>query len=466
MSGTALDPTIPLRAGQNVQKEQQPDIFSQLAKVGYVRALNNQNQLFPGQQTLQQQQITSGDLANQAAQTKLTQLNNSAVGAYIAPAVANGGGIDAYTTALARAHNAGFNTDSWLSDLHSIDPSDQSALTAWGKTRLASGLTPAESVNAALPGVTNIDNGLSIQPNQTAPALAPNRGELTPVGGGADLFPNRTVQSTPTIAGYDANNNPIYKPAAVVNPPYLTGPVAPAFKNGGRMPPTSLLNPNAPQHSVGSEPNADSTGTVVHPGPASVAAQEKTGAASAAAMDDYTTQGVSSKPRAAILDNMLGDTAQFTTGPGQQQIQKLQEIAGRLGLNIDTKGLSAAESFNKLAAQLASAQQGASGSDARLNVAQSANPHSDLSPAGVDLMLRQLRGNEDYIQARAALAQKYPNKADRAGFETSVQNLDPSTFQYDRMTPDQKADFYNAMPKSNRASFRKNYDATHQLIGG
>jgi hypothetical protein len=232
------------------------------------------------------------------------------------------------------------------------------------------------------------------------------------------------------------------------------------------MPPTSLLNPNAPQHSVGSEPNADSTGTVVHPGPASVAAQEKTGAASAAAMDDYTTQGVSSKPRAAILDNMLGDTAQFTTGPGQQQIQKLQEIAGRLGLNIDTKGLSAAESFNKLAAQLASAQQGASGSDARLNVAQSANPHSDLSPAGVDLMLRQLRGNEDYIQARAALAQKYPNKADRAGFETSVQNLDPRTFQYDRMTPDQKADFYNAMPKSNRASFRKNYDATHQLIGG
>lgn len=466
MSGTALDPTIPLRAGQNVQQIQQPDFFGQMARVAQIRALNNQNALFPGSQTLQQQQITAGDLANQAAQTKLTQLNNAAVNSYIAPAVAKGSTatLDDYTTGLARAQAAGFNVGGAMSDIHTLDPSDTGALQTWGKTRLASGLSPSEAVSSALPNAQDISNGQSIQPMQKAPALADNHGELTPVGGDVPLYPSRNELNDRTVIGYDAHGNPITGPKLNVTPPGLAGPAGqPTFKNGGRMPPAALRNPAAPPSAQpGPAPSMD--GTVVGQGPSAVAAQTKSGGDAAAAMQGYQDQGGgASKQRAAVLDNMLGDTNAFTTGPGASQIAKLREIGGRLGLPVDTTATTAAESFNKLAAQLASAQQGASGSDARLSVAQSANPHADLSPDGVKTILSQLRGNEDYLQARAKMAGQYPNQADRSGFDSSVAKLDPRAFQYDRMNPAQKADFLKNMP--DKGEFKLNYQATHQLIG-
>lgn len=96
---------------------------------------------------------------------------------------------------------------------------------------------------------------------------------------------------------------------------------------------------------------------------------------------------------------------------------------------------------------------------------QGANPSSHLSPAGVDLIIRQLRGNADYLTARAQLAATYPDQTDRAGFETKIgANLDPRVFQYARMTPQQKSTFYQAMP--NKAEFQQayRYAAQNSLI--
>jgi hypothetical protein len=103
-----------------------------------------------------------------------------------------------------------------------------------------------------------------------------------------------------------------------------------------------------------------------------------------------------------------------------------------------------------------------------MGVAQSANPHADLSPDGVKTILSQLRGNEDFLQARAKLALKYPNQSDRGGFDASVSKLDPRAFQYDRMNPAQRSSFLNSMgDEKSPASveFKNNYRATHQLIG-
>ena len=160
---------------------------------------------------------------------------------------------------------------------------------------------------------------------------------------------------------------------------------------------------------------------------------------------------------------MLGDTAQFTTGPGADAIQRLRQVGQRLGIPVDKDATSASESFNKLAAQIAS-QQGA-GSDARLAVAATANPHADLSPSGVDLILRQLRGNEDYLGARAKLAAAWPDKADRTTFEDQKGSmLDPRTFQYDRMTPAQKATFFKSLP--DKDTFIKKHDWATANLGG
>lgn len=185
------------------------------------------------------------------------------------------------------------------------------------------------------------------------------------------------------------------------------------------------------------------------------------GGQSATAFKEITDQAVAAKSRGAVLDDMLSDTGQFTTGPGADTIARLRAVAQRLGVPVNTEGLTAAESFNKLASQLNSSQ----GSDARLEVSKASNPHADLSPGGVDLMLRQLRGNEDYAAARARLAATYPDQADRSGFEAKVgAKLDPRTFQYDRMTPPQKATFFKSI--ADKEAFIKAHDAATALLTG
>lgn len=197
------------------------------------------------------------------------------------------------------------------------------------------------------------------------------------------------------------------------------------------------------------------------PKPGLVEAGNTAGHQSAEAFKGITDQGIAAQSRGAVLDNMLADTSQFTTGPGADAIAKLRAIGNRLRLNVDTEGLSAAESFKKLAAALNSNQ----GSDARLSVSEASNPHADLSPAGIDLMLRQLRGNEDYLQARAKLASTYPDLSDNRGFEAKVgSKLDPRTFQYDRMSPPQKATFFKSL--SDKDKFIKAHDAASALLSG
>jgi hypothetical protein len=147
---------------------------------------------------------------------------------------------------------------------------------------------------------------------------------------------------------------------------------------------------------------------------------------------------------------MLTDTKQFTTGPQAGVVSKLRNLGIAMGIpGINVEGQSAQESFNKFAAQLANAQ--GAGTDARLNVNLQANPHQDLSPAGVDLILRQLRGNADYIQARQKLAQQWPAKSDYNGFVDSTRPLDPRVFQYERMTDDQRKNWFTALGQDQKA---------------
>jgi len=182
--------------------------------------------------------------------------------------------------------------------------------------------------------------------------------------------------------------------------------------------------------------------------------------------NDITKQGVAARQQQAVLQDMLGDTSQFTTGPAADRLLKLRQIAQRLGITTNIDATTAAESFNKLAAQLA--QQQNPGSDARMSVSLAANPHADLSPPGVDLLLRQLQGNNDYLQARQTLAQSWqadnnnPQRGNHNAFESNIAtNLDPRVFQYNRMNPEQKRTFLTGMkdPKS----FMRSYDWAHQF---
>lgn len=193
--------------------------------------------------------------------------------------------------------------------------------------------------------------------------------------------------------------------------------------------------------------------------------------ASAHAFQDYADQSVQARSQSAVLGNMLGDISSFTPGPEklnefQKTLQRYSPtIANAFG--VDPKSVAANESFDKLANQIAGAQ--GERSDARLAVAQNANPGSHLSQGGADLIIRQLQGNADYLQARGKLAADYPDQTDRAGFEKNVgANLDPRAFQFNRMTPEQKTDYVSHLSKADKTSVQSsyNYAFKNHLIGG
>ena len=232
----------------------------------------------------------------------------------------------------------------------------------------------------------------------------------------------------------------------------------------GRMP-TALLNPSRP----GAAPAQP--GIVTSLGPAQDAAQTATGSSSAKSFADITDQGLAAQGQNATLGNMLGDASNFTSGMTKANDFKTfvtrQAPAVARAFGIDPDKVAANESFDKLAAQIAGAQ--GAGSDARLAVAQSGNPSSHLTPAGVDQILRQLQGNADYNQARSTLAAAYPDKSDRSGFEAGVgSNLDPRAFQFQRMTGPQKTAYVASLSPADRARVQAsyNYAASKGLIGG
>jgi hypothetical protein len=238
------------------------------------------------------------------------------------------------------------------------------------------------------------------------------------------------------------------------------GPATPGTSPlGTGRPPPALLNPNKPQTTPAPAPaTAPSPAGTGISGPtpaqkAGAAATEEQGKLGPPEFQREAAADTQAQNQQAVLGNMLSDTAQFTTGPLAGIVGKVRNMAGNLGLNINTDAQSSKESFNKLAAGLANAQ--GAGSDARMNVNISANPHEELSPAGVDLILRQLQGNADYVRARSSLAAKYSDKANYPAFQESIKDLDPRVFQITRMTDEQRQTYW----KSLDTEARKQIDA-------
>lgn len=312
-------------------------------------------------------------------------------------------------------------------------------------------LTAQESLHASRPGATTVDTGPAVVGANVAPAAADQPGALAvPAGQGVQLQTGPGANAALVEVSDAAGNK--------YNVPRMSLPGASGVAGGAPVDysgkPNPLLGglPNPPEN------GAPAGATLSSIGPAKSAALTTTGGQSAGAFKEVSDQGVAALSRGAVLDNMLSDTSQFTSGPGTDAIARVRAVANRLGLNVNTEGLSAVESFKKLAAALNANQ----GSDARLSVSEASNPHADLSPAGIDLMIRQLRGNEDYNLARAKLAATYPDKTDKTGFEAKVgAQLDPRTFQYDRMTPGQKSTFFKSI--DDKEKFIKAHDAATAL---
>jgi len=231
--------------------------------------------------------------------------------------------------------------------------------------------------------------------------------------------------------------------------------------------------PGAPDVGTGRPPPALRNPAAVMPPPAapvvtglSPAQQAQQAAQGATANTDFRQEAqnsVQAQSQNAVLGNMLADTSQFVTGPGIEGTKKFKQImtawspkiAGAIGVSPDS--VAANESFDKLVNQIVTSQQGAQ-TDARMAVTEAATPHSGLTPGGVDMIIRQLQGNSDYLAARARLANAYPDKTNFAAFQQSIKDdLDPRAFQYQRMTIPQRRTYFESLDAGAKAKLKEAY---------
>lgn len=491
MSGSVggIDASIPLQA-------KAPAPVNPLATIGqFAQTQNalNQNKMFPGQQQLQQGEITRQQQGIQGGQVDLQgKINQAAYGSLTPLLALPPGGIthDTLTTALASTEkNLGLPTNGVLQHVLATSPSgDGPQFDAKVRSLIAAGAQPyAAAAGQVTPQAGPIiDSGPQLQPTTVSPTGSASPGVVAPAGGsytkglgpqfvntGAGAVPTNNGQpvapgisnqlspaqlATPTQIGIDQKGAPIMGTLGQFLDKTGGSPLG-----TGRLP-DALRNPNAP-------PPVTPAGIPMGVGPAKEAQLSTQGGTSAHAFQDYADQGVQARGQSAVLGNMLGDISSFTPGPEKiNEFQKtLQRYAPSIAstFGVDPKSVAANESFDKLANQIAGAQ--GERSDARLAVAQNANPGSHLSPGGADLIIRQLQGNADYLQARAKLASSYPDQTDRAGFESKVgSQLDPRAFQFERMTPQQKMDYVAHLSAKDKSSLQSSYNFVHNqgLIGG
>lgn len=233
---------------------------------------------------------------------------------------------------------------------------------------------------------------------------------------------------------------------------------------GTGRPPPALVNPNGPKPAVPATPAPRPL-----PSPPTKSDQEladKSGARFQADIDQGTEQNTT----LATLSSMQSDINRFTTGSGAQRTLDWKRaatywapgLARMAGIKSDE--VAAQENFQKAVAMIVGQQS--RGTDKGQELQMHATPGDYLSPEGADSIIRQLQGNADYIQARAKLAQSWPNRTDYGGFSAKLTDLDPRYFQYERLTPEQKTAYFNGLPEKERNGFKTAYGKTKALIGG
>jgi hypothetical protein len=305
---------------------------------------------------------------------------------------------------------------------------------------------------------------------ETSPAmrfLRPGTPGFAAAGGDVSTYPSRAQLAARTEGDVDpATGRLTVVPMSAVTPQSLAGPAGKAAwgdgRGGGLKVPSELRNPGA---APGSGPSGVTTPRL---GPAEQSAMGATGAASAAGFQGVTDRARQARDQNALLASLLSDAAQRgRTGFGADQIKKIKSVALALGLPVDQAALAAAESMDKLAAVLANPQ--GAGSDARLAIMQAANPSAHNTPEGLSLIVRQLQGLSDHAQAMQALAARFPDKSKYADFEAGVgRALDPRAFMIERMTAEQKRDYFKHLTPRDQADVMRAHDfaRANGLLGG
>lgn len=290
------------------------------------------------------------------------------------------------------------------------------------------------------------------------------------------LSPEAQVARVPTFA----NGQPGSVPQGSLAPPNLL-PAAGGGSGAASQPPplpTIPTPPGMPTSSAagvpplpsGPAPGAPTAAAPVPPGfipsgPALGAnARADTTAVSDATMgQNLVAQGDAQPAQIAALKNMRADLANFTAGPTSGSWLALKQLAGQYKITTPEMQQSVAsqEGFNKLAANLVSAQSATMGTptDHKVLVAESGNPNATLSNLGNREMINYLISNAQFMQAKArawTAAQSGPTPPTYAQFQdTWNKTSDPAVFQYANMQAAQRTAYLNSLSSAEIKEFQR-----------
>jgi len=343
--------------------------------------------------------------------------------------------------------------------------------------RMAKAIFPGQNVDAIVNqiaqhpdgiagGVAQLTNSMQAPGQQEAnvygtPGATVNNGQQTIIGtqqsamNGGQFQPTTTVQQQTSP---ETNSTPM----EVINPDGSRSYVRRDQVVGG-------AKPTVPPEAMGSgrypAQQPEHPGYQAAPAAGQTEALAATAKAGADGANVLMQASANRNDRMAALGNMSSDLEGFTSGPGSERIRHFASVFDNwTGGNWKSSEIENAQSFNKWAQNLANAQSQAlgTGTDSKLAAAVHASPNSALQGSTNRLMIHQLMGNEDAINAKAQAWQKsglQPAQFQQWNQQFS-QSFDPRAYQLLRMTPDERKTVFRGMKKSGQIKeFKKNYNA-------
>lgn len=320
------------------------------------------------------------------------------------------------------------------------------------KTLATTTLPGHEQISQTFGTPTNVDDGNNILSGTQASGM--DGGAFTPAGSLQKQTSPEFNYAPVTITGPDGTPR-IVPRGQVVGSAKPTVP--PEVMGSGRY-------PNTQPPSAENSPSPQQGGYVVGPPAGQVQAQQATAEASAKAANALMDAAAHRNDRLSMLGNMASDLTGFSSGPGYERLRKAAAFFDNwTGAGLMSSQIESAQGFNKWAQQLANAQAQALGaSDARLGAAEHANPNSGLQEGTNRMMIHQLMGNEEAINAKAQAwqASGLPASQYQQWNLKFSQNFDPRAFQLLKMTPEEQQTMFKGMKASGQfETFKKTYNA-------
>ncbi|WP_059416275.1 hypothetical protein [Cupriavidus basilensis] len=341
-------------------------------------------------------------------------------------------------------------------------PGDPAAQAEWIKQHYLNSLSGEAKIQAMLPRTQVLNTGgqtqvLNIDPLTGKPSIAGSlQNTLTPGEASAEV-PGVTPEGTP------------YTMMRAQRLQQMQGGSAPAAGQPGytgRFP--------GAQGSAGGAPNGLPAGALqTGLSPAQQASQSAGATAqagqSAAAAQRLADEANNTPMQVNLLNTARDALSQIKTGPGTdwrntfasalQSTPMIGDALKAMGVN-DPNKIASYDEFKKIMTNYASSISGSvgSGTDARLNAAITGNANPNISNlANDDILVKTLAGLK-MRQAQNYAWQNSGNSPDKFNQWQSQWNkaVDPATFAYSEMTPEQRSQFASRQGKS-FDSFMQNF---------